>query len=307
VDPIASHYPELTPFQFASNNPIAGVDQDGLEFLQTFKSYQTSYFLSRWNYDYQQSNKPSAPANPPKPKIALVYSEGSVSMQQLKARAAVMRPVSPEEQKRKDLAAVRNKVFQKQATVSQAKPPGPANEFEAGAVQGVHMAALAFATEACPTCFVAYGSTQVFNGLNTNNSSEVFAGAVNITGGTIGALFRFPNQKITALGASQGQWGVLKKSGKLKDYNILNANVDPAIFKTSIGRDWFWENINKPFLDKVIEKGGKFKFIDDPNSTMIYHQNNPQKGFNFFGREINYIESKNYTIKNGYGVPNKSE
>lgn len=32
VDPIASHYPELTPYQFASNRPIQGADLDGLEF-----------------------------------------------------------------------------------------------------------------------------------------------------------------------------------------------------------------------------------------------------------------------------------
>ena len=32
VDPISKQYPELTPYQFASNRSIEGVDQDGLEF-----------------------------------------------------------------------------------------------------------------------------------------------------------------------------------------------------------------------------------------------------------------------------------
>ena len=32
VDPISNEYPELTPFQFASNRPIEGIDLDGLEF-----------------------------------------------------------------------------------------------------------------------------------------------------------------------------------------------------------------------------------------------------------------------------------
>jgi RHS repeat-associated protein len=31
VDPISDEYPELTPYQFASNSPISGVDLDGLE------------------------------------------------------------------------------------------------------------------------------------------------------------------------------------------------------------------------------------------------------------------------------------
>ena len=45
VDPITNDYPELTPYQFASNCPIAGVDQDGLEFspaqIQTIKDNAT--------------------------------------------------------------------------------------------------------------------------------------------------------------------------------------------------------------------------------------------------------------------------
>ncbi|QJB36316.1 hypothetical protein HF329_31980 [Chitinophaga oryzae] len=32
VDPITKQYPELTPYQFASNRPIDGIDQDGLEY-----------------------------------------------------------------------------------------------------------------------------------------------------------------------------------------------------------------------------------------------------------------------------------
>jgi hypothetical protein len=35
VDPIAAKYPMLTPYQFASNRPIDGIDQDGLEYLST--------------------------------------------------------------------------------------------------------------------------------------------------------------------------------------------------------------------------------------------------------------------------------
>ena len=31
VDPITQKYPELTPYQFASNTPIQAIDLDGLE------------------------------------------------------------------------------------------------------------------------------------------------------------------------------------------------------------------------------------------------------------------------------------
>lgn len=34
VDPLTSKYPMLTPYQFASNRPIDGIDEDGLEFTK---------------------------------------------------------------------------------------------------------------------------------------------------------------------------------------------------------------------------------------------------------------------------------
>jgi hypothetical protein len=43
VDPITSKYPELTPYQFASNRPIDGIDLDGLEF---FKKDNTNYQIA---------------------------------------------------------------------------------------------------------------------------------------------------------------------------------------------------------------------------------------------------------------------
>ena len=36
VDPITKQYPELTPYQFASNTPIQAVDLDGLEAKEVF-------------------------------------------------------------------------------------------------------------------------------------------------------------------------------------------------------------------------------------------------------------------------------
>jgi|GEM_PF-4848476 len=33
VDPLTKSYPELTPYQFASNSPIMAIDRDGLEYM----------------------------------------------------------------------------------------------------------------------------------------------------------------------------------------------------------------------------------------------------------------------------------
>ncbi|MDB5137940.1 MAG: hypothetical protein JWP37_4543 [Mucilaginibacter sp.] len=42
VDPIAKEYPELTPYQFASNRPIDGIDQDGLEWCPPIPKFPTN-------------------------------------------------------------------------------------------------------------------------------------------------------------------------------------------------------------------------------------------------------------------------
>ncbi|RFS18646.1 hypothetical protein DVR12_27425 [Chitinophaga silvatica] len=46
VDPITKKYPELTPYQFASNSPIYGIDLDGLELLPMHSSMYQMGFIS---------------------------------------------------------------------------------------------------------------------------------------------------------------------------------------------------------------------------------------------------------------------
>jgi RHS repeat-associated protein len=52
VDPITKKYPELTPYQFASNSPISGIDEDGLEWAYYDKdNKQVSINKSTTNED----------------------------------------------------------------------------------------------------------------------------------------------------------------------------------------------------------------------------------------------------------------
>ena len=48
VDPLTGKYPELTPYQFASNRPIDGIDLDGLEYCPVIPKYQ--YYGNGWDY-----------------------------------------------------------------------------------------------------------------------------------------------------------------------------------------------------------------------------------------------------------------
>ncbi|WP_300564699.1 RHS repeat-associated core domain-containing protein [Flavobacterium sp.] len=47
ADPLTYKYPELTPYQFASNRPIQGIDQDGLE----FQNADAAYIVARYGVD----------------------------------------------------------------------------------------------------------------------------------------------------------------------------------------------------------------------------------------------------------------
>ena len=42
MDPLTKSYPELTPYQFASNSPVSGIDLDGKEFLIMITPQYTS-------------------------------------------------------------------------------------------------------------------------------------------------------------------------------------------------------------------------------------------------------------------------
>ena len=45
IDPITKKYPELTPYQFASNTPIMAIDLDGLEAYAVFNKATNSLGL----------------------------------------------------------------------------------------------------------------------------------------------------------------------------------------------------------------------------------------------------------------------
>ena len=58
VDPLTSTYPMLTPYQFAANRPINGVDLDGLEWKARYNSAGDPYWFD-WDIDnaYEQNEQ----------------------------------------------------------------------------------------------------------------------------------------------------------------------------------------------------------------------------------------------------------
>lgn len=54
-DPIEKHFPELTPYQYASNRPIDGIDMDGLEYTSAAKWVRTNMADYSIGFDYDQT------------------------------------------------------------------------------------------------------------------------------------------------------------------------------------------------------------------------------------------------------------
>lgn len=56
VDPITAKYPMLTPYQFASNCPISGIDMDGLEYLTAIYNVTIKNGINTVTADYNWHN-----------------------------------------------------------------------------------------------------------------------------------------------------------------------------------------------------------------------------------------------------------
>jgi len=122
VDPITNKYPELTPYQFASNSPIAMIDIDGLE-----GGWELSTPASNLRYHYEMQQKlpqkrtPQAATSSPTPVIQLVHSEAApLALRQAKQMAMNQGlTLTPEQRKASSQAAIVRQMHRNQATISQ--------------------------------------------------------------------------------------------------------------------------------------------------------------------------------------------
>jgi hypothetical protein len=96
-----------------------------------------------------------------------------------------------------------------------------------------------------------------------------------------------------------GGFNVLKQQAP-KEITI-NGVTEKFYWGNAAHRDWYWQNIDKPWSDKAVERGDKFYLTDDPESSsnMFTRLPNGQYDFTMYFREVDYMVSKGYTIGNG--------
>ncbi len=64
IDPLTRNYPMLTPYQYASNRPIDGIDMDGLEYLTyTIVINKTTSKIQMQGYNWYNENQHNAHGN----------------------------------------------------------------------------------------------------------------------------------------------------------------------------------------------------------------------------------------------------
>jgi len=98
------------------------------------------------------------------------------------------------------------------------------------------------------------------------------------------------------------KWGQIKNK-----YKSVN-DIGEKMYDWNKISDEFWETVNKPWIDDAIARGDNLRFVSSPTNPKAIYVTDDLGDFVFdasgnkitsiFGREINYLKSKGYTILN---------
>ncbi len=84
--------------------------------------------------------------------------------------------------------------------------------------------------------------------------------------------------------------------------NVLSVrNFDEIVAQPNGGKA-FWETFNKPWLDDAIARGDNIRILSDPLDPANLYRNGIDGERTFFGMEIQYLEQKGYTFANGEAI-----
>ncbi len=285
VDPLTKKYPELTPYQFASNRPIDGKDLDGLEYVSFWEDplfwvahFGEGFFKGEGTaYDMAESfNRNINPYG-----IIAYGTYGSVTGRDLTRQASVDRLSSGT-----NMAANLMLLWSGQELT---KAMAGATTLESQMIKYEQKTVTSYEIIA---------------------NAEVNACKFGEQWGT-GASYSASNKTTTVLGNAKGYLSEFLKNIENKVANDANSggysylkSSSPYDFSTIDGRNAFWNDVNKPFLDKAIERGDRIVLTDNPyDPKALFYDGDSKNGLNFFGREIEYLFEKGFTFVNGEALP----
>lgn len=151
-------------------------------------------------------------------------------------------------------------------------------------------------------------------GMTIPASSSLVSEPLGEQWGTAG-LFADNNRANLILGTRQGYWGNLIDNAQSLGVNniaanepfdgyyyYLDVNVD-LDWNNPASRQFFFDNYNKPILDKAIARGDNIIMLDNPyNINAIFPGGDVSKGFNFYGMEVEYLTRLGFTFDNGIAI-----
>jgi RHS repeat-associated protein len=286
VDPLRASYPELSCYQYSSNSPISSIDLDGLE---------GQWISGAWNFT--------------KNTVIEIWDDTKATA----TSAATLTSYAVSQ-----TANIPNYALNKQGTgsyydFSQGKWVDiNADAYDMGKKNGQQVGnSIYTAAVTAPLAEVGGAAAGKLIGKAGNTVKPILSKGFTKMANSIAArkcIAQFEKAaakgEITALGLGKGNWGKMKKDGLLSGYNVLEADVK-LDWKNAADRDWFWENVNKPALDKIIDKGGTFKLFDSPTKENMLYKGTEiiDENLNFFGKEIEYLKKRGYEIVDDIAKP----
>ena len=275
MDPLTRSYPMLTPYQFASNRPIDGVDLDGTEWTRSIfwdspigralaeeKVYGRS--LSDWQHRATDNDKLDLLVQftiDVAVQYGLAYTEiESFQVFKRSSRFVVKPQIS---------VSKWSQFFRKL---------NPTFWFKQKALE-IDQAAdvLRFTRE-----------------LRKNGGFEIKTNG--LFGGNIKVL---SDRSTTVLGRWKGTIEKLKQKGLFHVDGLKFLNVDKATqnvagqVKYLEGKSYdFFEDFNLPFLEEAVQRGDKIRFTSNPLDPENLFLNGVGGARTTFGKEIQFIEKK---------------
>lgn len=289
VDPLTKKFPMLTPYQFASNTPIQAIDLDGLESVYANSFFMRSTFGVAIGVIKQEDIDTEVDRNG---KMVVGMVEGSIDgvsyfLTSSMSMNGVPSPIA--------YGFTFQNGFTPELGYYYNITWGNTFRYVGGGLEFVGTVGTIVSTISRSSKYLV-------------RSSRIWGEVIDITEGKTTTIL---GRNVKGSGLNQVRAKGLHRQGQnTGGYNMLLQDAPDMVdgvkfdWNNSTHRQYYWDNVNQPWLDDAISRGDVIKLADQPTIENMYIDGiESPDNINFFGREVKYLEGKGYTFKNGNAMP----